>query len=148
MCLQRGPNKVPVFALIVITLIALLFVFIGKVNTLGPIVTMPFMLTYAAVDYAYFVLAMSYDQKQKRYERLEGGQTQRLQNGSAAGGAAAAACYGAIPAINRKSDDLDTLFPERTRYDQHLNGGSPSKKQQQKLPASTTKQCEAVQNSG
>jgi len=43
----------------------MLFIFIGDVNTLGPVVTIPFLLTYAAVDYAYFVLAMSFDQRKK-----------------------------------------------------------------------------------
>lgn len=45
--------------------ISLLFIFIGEINTLGPVVTIPFLLTYAAVDYAYFVLAMSFDQRKK-----------------------------------------------------------------------------------
>jgi len=45
--------------------ISLLFIFIGDINTLGPVVTIPFLLTYAAVDYAYFVLAMSFDQRKK-----------------------------------------------------------------------------------
>ena len=48
---------------------------IGSLNALGPIVTMPFLLTYmyAAIDYSYFKLAMamSYDirQQQKFAER-------------------------------------------------------------------------------
>ena len=41
-------------------------------NTLGPLVTMPFMLTYAAVDYAYFALAMSYDKKKAWESRMQG----------------------------------------------------------------------------
>lgn len=49
----------PVLALLVISMIAVIFVFVGQVNTLGPVVTMPFMLTYGAVDYSNFVLAMS-----------------------------------------------------------------------------------------
>lgn len=56
----------PVLALLVISLIALIFIFVGQVNTLGPIVTMPFMLTYAAVDYSHFVLVLSYDKSQDR----------------------------------------------------------------------------------
>ena len=43
----------------------MLFIFIGDINRLGPIVTMPFLLTYAFVDYAYFVLAMSFDYRRK-----------------------------------------------------------------------------------
>lgn len=56
----------PVLALLVISLIALIFIFIGQVNTLGPIVTMPFMLTYAAVDYSHFVLVLRYNKSQGR----------------------------------------------------------------------------------
>lgn len=55
----------PVAALCAVAAVSLLFVFIGDVNSLGPVVTMPFMLTYASVDYAYFVLAMSFDWRRK-----------------------------------------------------------------------------------
>ena len=44
-------------------------IFLSQVNTLGPIVTMPFMLTYAAVDYAYFSLAMSFDKRKAREDK-------------------------------------------------------------------------------
>ncbi len=43
--------------------------FLAQVNTLGPIVTMPFMLTYAAVDYCYFSLAMSFDKRKAREDK-------------------------------------------------------------------------------
>ena len=117
------------FALVVITLTSLLFVFIGKVNTLGPIVTMPFMLTYAAVDYAYFALAMSYEMKHKRREKMEGGE--RLLPKSNSDRNAAVGDYGAIQNGYRKlesngsqSADLDSLFPERTQYDDHRRSKS------------------------
>ncbi|XP_070556312.1 solute carrier family 12 member 8-like [Ptychodera flava] len=57
----KGPNKEPILASIVVCVISICFIFIGHVNALGPIVTMPFLLTYAVVDYSYFALAMSYD---------------------------------------------------------------------------------------
>ena len=40
-------------------LISIVFILVGGVNSLGPIVVMPFMIAYAAVDYAFFTLAMS-----------------------------------------------------------------------------------------
>ncbi|XP_074656364.1 solute carrier family 12 member 8-like isoform X2 [Tubulanus polymorphus] len=121
----RGPNKVPVYSLIVITLISLVFILFGEVNTLGPIVTMPFMLTYAAVDYAYFALAMSFDIQKTREERFSGRQpvngkviTRTDSNGAVTDSAAAHAGYGATIAKTKdKNNDLDTLFPERVRID-------------------------------
>ena len=50
-------------SLILIASISLLFICIGDVNFLAPIVTMPFLVTYIAVDYAYFALAMTADLK-------------------------------------------------------------------------------------
>ena len=61
----------PVFALGAITLVVLLFICVGDVNSLAPVVTTSFMLTYAAVDYSYFALAMSYDRRQEREERYQ-----------------------------------------------------------------------------
>lgn len=67
----RGPNQEPYVAAIFVAVIAISFIMIGNLNALAPIVTMPFLLTYAAIDYAYFKLAMSYDirQQQKLLER-------------------------------------------------------------------------------
>ena len=56
----------PVFALVVIMLVVMLFICVGDVNSLAPVVTTAFMLTYAAIDYSYFALAMSYDKRQER----------------------------------------------------------------------------------
>ncbi|NWX92682.1 S12A8 protein, partial [Nothoprocta ornata] len=61
----RGPNKTPVAAICLTSLITMAFVFIGQVNVLAPIVTIIFMLTYIAVDYSYFSVSMTYNILQK-----------------------------------------------------------------------------------
>ncbi|KAM6463742.1 solute carrier family 12 member 8 isoform 2-T2 [Liasis olivaceus] len=60
----KGPNKTPVAAICLTSLITMAFIFIGQVNVLAPIVTINFMLTYIAVDYSYFSVSMSYNLKQ------------------------------------------------------------------------------------
>ncbi|KAM7132832.1 solute carrier family 12 member 8 isoform 2-T3 [Molossus nigricans] len=54
----RGPNKTPVAAICLTSLVTMAFVLVGQVNVLAPIVTINFMLTYIAVDYSYFSLSM------------------------------------------------------------------------------------------
>ncbi|KFQ83871.1 Solute carrier family 12 member 8, partial [Phoenicopterus ruber ruber] len=61
----KGPNKTPVPAICLTSLITMAFVFIGQVNVLAPIVTINFMLTYIAVDYSYFSVSLSYNIQQK-----------------------------------------------------------------------------------
>ncbi|OPJ79804.1 solute carrier family 12 member 8 isoform B [Patagioenas fasciata monilis] len=60
-----GPNKTPVAAICLTSLITMAFVFIGQVNVLAPIVTINFMLTYIAVDYSYFSVSLTYNIQQK-----------------------------------------------------------------------------------
>ncbi|KFQ31201.1 Solute carrier family 12 member 8, partial [Mesitornis unicolor] len=61
----KGPNKTPVAAICLTSLITMAFVFIGQVNVLAPIVTINFMVTYIAVDYSYFSVSLSYNIQQK-----------------------------------------------------------------------------------
>ncbi|XP_075008908.1 solute carrier family 12 member 8 isoform X2 [Calonectris borealis] len=61
----KGPNKTPVAAICLTSLITMAFVLIGQVNILAPIVTINFMLTYIAVDYSYFSVSLSYNVQQK-----------------------------------------------------------------------------------
>ncbi|XP_032921262.1 solute carrier family 12 member 8 [Catharus ustulatus] len=68
----KGPNKTPVAAICLTSLITMAFVFIGQVNVLAPIVTINFMLTYIAVDYSYFSLSLSYSIQQKPEETQMG----------------------------------------------------------------------------
>lgn len=118
---QRGPNKVPIYSLVLITLVALLFVLVGDVNSLAPIVTTAFMMSYAAINYAYFALAMSYDRQQARELRF--GKKVQGKGGEAYTGVSG---YGATSRTDVKDSfqtlrtDLDKLFPERlTHYGQH-----------------------------
>uniref|UniRef100_A0A8C5JSH1 Solute carrier family 12 member 8 n=1 Tax=Junco hyemalis TaxID=40217 RepID=A0A8C5JSH1_JUNHY len=66
------PNKTPVAAICLTSLITMAFVFIGQVNVLAPIVTINFMLTYIAVDYSYFSISLSYTIQQKPEETQMG----------------------------------------------------------------------------
>lgn len=78
---------------------------VGDINTLAPIVTMPFLLTYACIDYSYFALAQTFDIQTKREERF------RIQAQSPS---YESRRYGAVEHDN--DNDLDHLFPERTRH--------------------------------
>ncbi|NXM62504.1 S12A8 protein, partial [Illadopsis cleaveri] len=68
----KGPNKTPVAAICLTSLITMAFVFIGQVNVLAPIVTINFMLTYIAVDYSYFSISLSCNIQQKPEETQMG----------------------------------------------------------------------------
>ncbi|XP_052596346.1 solute carrier family 12 member 8 isoform X3 [Peromyscus californicus insignis] len=56
---KKGPNKTPVAAICLTSLVTMAFVLVGQVNILAPVVTINFMLTYIAVDYSYFALSMA-----------------------------------------------------------------------------------------
>jgi len=75
---KRGSSNEPQNATIMISIIVTLFILIGKLNTLATIATMPFLLTYIAINYSYFALAMSYDIKQKQKEEA----SEREKNGA------------------------------------------------------------------
>jgi solute carrier family 12 (potassium/chloride transporters), member 8 len=54
----------------VVAVTTLSFILVGQINTLAPIVTMPFLLTYAAIDYSYFALAQTHEIQLKRENRF------------------------------------------------------------------------------
>ncbi|XP_058806232.1 solute carrier family 12 member 8 [Phymastichus coffea] len=107
-CLQRGrgPNKVPIYALCVTAIVTVTFIMVGEINTLAPIVTMPFLLTWAGLDYAYFVLAQTFDLRHSREQRFS------AQSPSMDRNYVTSDRNVLIDAEN----DLDSLFPERTRH--------------------------------
>jgi hypothetical protein len=105
------------------SLVSLAFVFVGPLNTLGTILTIPFMFTYAAVDYAYFSLAVSEDSRKRRSARLAA-ERRRGAAGDASGkeadredcgfhGAASGEeeMTAAVDDTNDDDSDLDRLFP-------------------------------------
>uniref|UniRef100_A0AAX7W8P3 Amino acid permease/ SLC12A domain-containing protein n=1 Tax=Astatotilapia calliptera TaxID=8154 RepID=A0AAX7W8P3_ASTCA len=75
----KGPNKTPVAAIFLTSLVTMAFIFIGQVNVLAPIVTINFMLTYSFVDYSYFSVAMTshLQNKDKRDTAIVGKRNQR-----------------------------------------------------------------------
>ncbi|KAG7310717.1 hypothetical protein JYU34_003522 [Plutella xylostella] len=94
----RGPNRVPVYSMVVVAVVTITFIIIGDINKLAPIVTMPFLITYASIDYSYFALAQTFDLQHKREMRFQGHSPRDPQ------------VYGAT------GSDLDLLFPERIRH--------------------------------
>ena len=99
------------YALLVAAAVTLIFIWVGQLNTLAPIVTMPFLLTYAAIDYAYFALAQTFNIQEDREERFkQQNLIKKLANGTSP-------TYGSVDSPSRfDSSDLDELFPERIRH--------------------------------
>ncbi|KAH0949988.1 hypothetical protein HN011_009260 [Eciton burchellii] len=118
-CLQRGrgPNKVPVYAMLVVAVVTLIFIITGQINTLAPIVTMPFLLTYACLDYAYFALAQTFDLRHTREQRF------RTQSPTFDRNYGSASRHNSITEID---NDLDSLFPERIRHKNLVRNNSVS----------------------
>lgn len=103
----RGPNKVPLYAMGVVAVVTVSFIIVGDINFLAPIVTMPFLLTYACIDYSYFALAQTFDIQEQREERF------RIQASSPS---YETRRYGAAQSPGGDSNDLDLLFPDRVRH--------------------------------
>lgn len=106
----------------VVATVTITFIIIGDINTLAPIVTMPFLLTYACIDYSYFALAQTFDLQTRREERY------RIQAQSPS---YETRRYGSTAAGDQDNNDLDHLFPDRTRHKigtanspQHEDGNS------------------------
>lgn len=103
----QGPNKTPVRASLVMILVAIIFILIGDLNRLAILSTMPFLITYAFVNYSYVSLVMSYD-------------LQTVNKISAAG--MEKSMYGSVGQLKdsvdgRESTDLKQLFSERAIHD-------------------------------
>lgn len=117
----QGPNKVPVVALLLFAVVTFAFIMIQKINVLATIVTIPFLMTYASVEYAYFSLAMSFDIIQKRENRF-GASSSAVHKGTKDYGAFRVSNTQTInchsdgdPAINYPTERNRHAFPGTTR---------------------------------
>lgn len=108
-----------------VAVVVITFIIVGDINRLAPIVTMPFLLTYACIDYAYFALAQTFDIQSRREERF------RIQAQSPS---YESRRYGAT---NEESNDLDQLFPERVHHKTVSTPSTPSNSQNN-MPRSAT----------
>ncbi|VDM21172.1 unnamed protein product [Wuchereria bancrofti] len=102
LAIGQGANKSPLRASLAMMLIAIIFVLFDDLNQLAILSTMPFLITYAFVNYSYVSLAMSYD----------------LQNVNKLNTTAKYGSMGHLKdATADDSDDLKKLFPENTSSD-------------------------------
>lgn len=93
--------------MLVVAVVTLTFIITGQINTLAPIVTMPFLLTYACLDYAYFALAQTFDLQHTREQRFRTQSPTFDRNYSSTS---------RNNSIIDTDNDLDSLFPERIRH--------------------------------
>uniref|UniRef100_A0A1I8FDK6 AA_permease domain-containing protein n=1 Tax=Macrostomum lignano TaxID=282301 RepID=A0A1I8FDK6_9PLAT len=134
LAVRKFSVQVPVYSLLTVASISLLFILIGNVNLLGPIVAMPFLLTYAAVNYAYFALAMSFDLEQPQAFRRRKSVTTAAARPETAGDLA-----GNRQRALSRSSDLDKLFPAERRRNgsaASVKSSASPDKQQQAVPPS------------
>ncbi|CAI5442471.1 unnamed protein product [Caenorhabditis angaria] len=96
-----GPNDNPILAGYLLMGVASVFVLLGDLNQLAILSTMPFLITYAYVNYAYVSLAMSYDLQT----------VQEAAESEVTG-------YGSTS----KMSELNDLFPERKETSTTENG--------------------------
>ncbi|XP_039611304.1 solute carrier family 12 member 8 isoform X2 [Polypterus senegalus] len=114
---KRGPNKTPVAAICLTSLITMAFIFIGQVNILAPIVTINFMLTYSVIDYSYFSVSMSYNLKKKQRTPLLAEESPK-RNSCKAFSPQKCQSYGTVRALNGHREgtlleftkDMDQIF--------------------------------------
>ncbi|KAI5628083.1 solute carrier family 12 member 8 isoform X1, partial [Silurus asotus] len=141
----KGPNKTPVAAICLTSLISMAFIFIGQVNVLAPIVTINFMLTYSVIDYSYFSVAMSYklQVKERRplYEKPCSRKPLVTSNHP---------CYGSSGVLSKPSNgtlleftkDMDQIFTlpsaDSTEEEKASNHGAKVWGRKAKVPAKET----------
>ncbi|XP_071602698.1 solute carrier family 12 member 8 isoform X1 [Heliangelus exortis] len=148
----KGPNKTPVAAICLTSVITMAFVFIGQVNILAPIVTINFMLTYIVIDYSYFSVSLSYNVQQKLDEaQMENTQPAHSSQPLIFSKSSSRAADGVIQSRSNGTlleftKDMDQLFkpfhsePETCKKDGAENLTQKAKQKKAKKPAKQTLQ--------
>ncbi|XP_018545980.1 solute carrier family 12 member 8 [Lates calcarifer] len=122
----KGPNRTPVAAICLTSLLTMAFIFIGQVNVLAPIVTINFMLTYSFIDYSYFSVAMTFQlqSKEKRDTLILAKRNQRRSTSQSSRplieaplpnygtGGESPQCKGTLLEFTK---DMDQIFPPDSR---------------------------------
>ncbi|XP_037542063.1 solute carrier family 12 member 8 [Nematolebias whitei] len=124
----KGPNRTPVAAICLTSLLTMAFIFIGQVNILAPIVTINFMLTYSFIDYSYFSVAMTFllQTKRKKTTLISGRHSRRrstkqsskplLESASPNYGSGGESPQGKGTLLEF-TRDMDRIFPPATKPD-------------------------------
>lgn len=111
----KGPNKVPVASMLLFSLVTLVFVMVGNINQLAPIVTIPFLVTYASVECAYFSMAKTYQMQKQRRDKLD--QRPAIPSNRQYAAEVATPLPGSpthhYGPVGGPQSDLERLFPER-----------------------------------
>ncbi|XP_070694142.1 solute carrier family 12 member 8 [Pempheris klunzingeri] len=142
----KGPNRTPVAAICLTSVLTMAFIFIGQVNVLAPIVSINFMLTYSFIDYSYFSVATTFklQTKEKRDPLVPAKRSQRRSTGQSSRPLIEAALpnYGSggeSPQVKGTllefTKDMDQIFPpvsnadaEKTPSMQELSSSSKGRK--------------------
>uniref|UniRef100_A0A672MUE6 Solute carrier family 12 member 8-like n=1 Tax=Sinocyclocheilus grahami TaxID=75366 RepID=A0A672MUE6_SINGR len=129
-----GPNKTPVAAICLTSLISMAFIFVGQVNVLAPIVTINFMLTYSIIDYCYFCVVKTHElQVQQRTTLIRRSSSRRSLVSSThphygSSGAISEPVNGTLLEFTK---DMDQIFPSPSM--------DTADQQRVSLPASKTR---------
>uniref|UniRef100_A0A671KN25 Solute carrier family 12 member 8 n=1 Tax=Sinocyclocheilus anshuiensis TaxID=1608454 RepID=A0A671KN25_9TELE len=141
----RGPNKTPVAAICLTSLISMAFIFVGQVNVLAPIVTINFMLTYSIIDYCYFCVVKTHElQVQQRTTLIRRSSSRRslvssTQPHYGSSGAISEHVNGTLLEFTKDMDQIFLLPSTDTTDEQRVSfPASKTRGRKSKIPAKET----------
>ncbi|TRZ03752.1 hypothetical protein DNTS_009744, partial [Danionella cerebrum] len=136
----RGPNKTPVAAICLTSLISMAFLFIGQVNILAPIVTINFMLTYSIIDYCYFCVIKSHElhvQQRKSLIRKSSFRKSLISNTYPHYGSNGGISDQVNGTLMQFTKDMDQIF-QLPLTEEQIPSNASSKSRGKKIPAKET----------